>query len=250
MQILYAIIICNYSNLVHLIVDNKSVLFYENFDTQSMVTPVDPIKLKQILEETNFDSQETKFLVEGFTNGFSLQYQGDMAAKLTASNLPLKGIGDETTLWNKVMKEVKLKRFAGPFSKIPFNDHYIQSPIGLVLKDNGKEKRLIFHLSHPKGSSINDGMPDEFCAVKYPEFEKAIRLCIKEGKGCKISTSDIKSAFRNLCIRIQDHWLLVISCRNPIDKKWYHFFDKCLPFGHSISCNLFQRFSNSIAHVI
>ena len=40
-------------------------------------------------------------------------------------------------LWNKVMKEVEAKRFAGPFEKIPF-DNFIQSPIGLVPKDGGK----------------------------------------------------------------------------------------------------------------
>ena len=177
-------------------------------------------------------------------------YQGQLDVKLTAKNLPLKGIGDPTTLWNKVMKEVKAKHFAGPFTQIPFHDHYIESLIGLVPKDNGKETHLIFHLSYPKDNSVNDGTPDELCTVKYPEFEEAIQLCIAEGKNCKISKSDKKSAFRNLCIRKEDFWLLVISCRNPDDLKMYHFFDKCLPFGHLISCNLFQHFSNSIAHVM
>ena len=54
----------------------------------------------------------------------------------------------EIILWNKVMKEVKEKRFAGPFKEIPF-EHFIQSPIGLVPKDGGKYYRLIFHLSYP-----------------------------------------------------------------------------------------------------
>ena len=27
------------------------------------------------------------------------------------------------------------------------------------------------------------------------------------------------------------------------------FIDKCLPFGHSISCALFQKFSNALAHL-
>ena len=35
------------------------------------------------------------------------------------------------------MKEVKAKRFAGPFKNIPF-ENYIQSPIGLVPKSGNR----------------------------------------------------------------------------------------------------------------
>ena len=47
---------------------------------------------------------------------------------MTAPNLKLT-VGNETILWNKVMKEVKAKRYAGPFT-----EDFIQSPIGLVPK--------------------------------------------------------------------------------------------------------------------
>ena len=175
-----------------------------------------------------------------------------MKAKITSHNLKLRGVGDQIDLWNKVMKEVRLKRYAGPFTDIPFKDHCIQLPIGLVPKDNQSDTRLIFHLPHPCGTgmSVNENTPDHFCTVKYPEFEDAILLCLKEGKNCKIAQSDMKAAFRNVCIRKQDFWLLILKCKNPRDNKVYYFVDKCLPFGHSISCKLFQEFSNSIAHVV
>ena len=76
-----------------------------------------------------------------------MKYHKNVQVK--SPNLKLEGVGDELTLWNKVMKEVKLKRYAGPFEQIPFK-HFIQSPIGLVPKDGGKDTRLIFHLSYPK----------------------------------------------------------------------------------------------------
>ena len=41
-----------------------------------------------------------------------------------------------------------------------------------------------------------------------------------------------------------------MKARNPIDNQWCFFIDKCLPFGSSISCKLFQEFSNSIAHIV
>ena len=230
---------------------DESVLYYHNFDYNQPVTPVKPLRLKEILEQSNYDQTETAFLVNGFTHGFSLGYQGDRNVRMTARNLPLRGLGDKKTLWNKVMKEVKAKRFAGPFTEIPFHN-YIQSPIGLVPKDNGKDVRLIFYLSHPKGlgTSVNDGTPDEECSVTYPDFDDAVQLCILAGRGCMISRLDMKSVFRNLCVSKCDYWLLVMRCTNPHDNKDYYFFDLCLPFGHSKSCNLFQRFSNAIAHVV
>ena len=48
-------------------------------------------------------------------------------------------------LWNKIMKEVRVGRVAGPYETIPF-ENYIQSPVGLVSKSGGKT-RMIFHLS-------------------------------------------------------------------------------------------------------
>ena len=60
----------------------------------------------------------------------------------------------------------------------------------------------------------------------------------------------MKSAFRNLGMRIQDFCWLIMKARSPIDNEWYYFVDKCLPFGSSISCADFQRFSNSIAFVL
>ena len=41
-----------------------------------------------------------------------------------------------------------------------------------------------------------------------------------------------------------------MRARNPDDGKWYYFVDKCLPFGASITCKLFQEFSNAVAHIV
>ena len=97
------------------------------------------------------------------------------------------------------MKEVKEKRYAGPFEQIPF-DNYIQSPIGLVPKDGGKDTRLIFHLSYPRdgSSSVNANTPTELCLVKYPDFNEAIKLCLKEGN--KKPMGFMQSWFSFLCI--------------------------------------------------
>ena len=149
------------------------------------------------------------------------------------------------------MSEVRLGRYAGPFANIPFK-HYIQSPIGLVPKDKGKKTRLIFHLSYPRytNKSVNVNTPKEKCTVKYPDFDQAIKLCLTCGKHCKIGKSDLISAFRHAPIHKDDWYLLVMKARSPFDGKWYYFIDKCLPFGHTLSCALFQKISNAIAHLV
>ena len=185
---------------------NEEVLLFENFDPESVKSPVNVKILKQLLEASNYDKNETNFLIDGFTNGFSIGYNGPEDVKITSPNLKFRQVGNPTILWNKVMKEVKEKRYTGPFESIPF-DTYIQSPIGLVPKDGGKDTRLIFHLSYPrgKGTSVNANTPDELCSVQYPDFNEAVQLCLKEGKSCNIAKSDMKSAFRNLGIK-KKHW--------------------------------------------
>ena len=234
---------------IHCFALDITPLYYTNYDLENVVTPVKPDILEQLLVETGYDHEETKFVVDGFRHGFDLGYQGQCCnIQRRAPNLKLR-VGNKTILWNKVMKEVKLGRFAGPYEVPPFED-FIQSPIGLVPKD-GSDTRLIFHLSYPRtGASINSETPKEACSIKYPDFSDAIRICLQLGAGCKIGKSDMKSAFRNLGIKVSQFMLLILAATSPFDGKLYYFVDKCLPFGASISCSHFQRVSNCIAHIV
>ena len=236
---------------IHIVDILPEVLQYKNFDLENIKTPVNADKFEQLLKESKYDETETAFLIDGFRNSFSIGYNGPTDIKINSPNLKFREVGDPVTLWNKVIKEVKESRYAGPFDSIPF-DHYIQSPIGLVPKDGGKDTRLIFHLSYPrgKGTSVNANTPVDLCSVKYPDFNNAIQLCLREGRGCKIAKSDMKSAFRNLGIK-RDHWrFLIMKAVSPLDGRTYYFVDKCLPFGASISCSHFQRLSNAVRHIV
>ena len=41
----------------------------------------------------------------------------------------------------------------------------------------------------------------------------------------------------------------MMCVKHPVTGKLRYFFDKCLPFGSSISCSHFQRFSNALRHI-
>ena len=82
-------------------------LYFENFDLENVITPVKVDELEKFLLETNYSVEKTKFLINAFTNGFSIEYHGPTNVRRESSNLKFRGIGNKVTLWNKVMKEVK-----------------------------------------------------------------------------------------------------------------------------------------------
>ena len=231
-------------------VQQDHILDFKNNNLKDIVTPVKADKLKELLQTYKYDIHKTEFLFKGFSEGFSLKYKGPLnKAKRLAPNLKLR-VGSKLELWNKVMKEVELGRFAGPFETPPF-DHFVQSPIGLVPKDKGTKTRLIFHLSYPRGGeSVNAGISKEVCAVKYPDFEEAVKLCLQEGRGCYVAKSDMSSAFRHVPMRPDQWFLLVMKAVHPSTGQVFYFVDKCLPFGSSISCAIFQAISDAIAYIV
>ena len=222
---------------------------FSNLDFQSIITPVKVDILEALLHEANYDEKRTQYLVNDFRNGFDLHYEGKKDVRKTAPKLKLR-VGSKEELWNKVMTEVEAGRYAGPFEEIPFR-HFIQSPIGLVPKDKGKKTRLIFHLSYPKtGESVNSGIPKRYCSVRYPDFADAVQMCIQAGQGCRIAKFDMSMAFRNIPMSRRSWKFLVMKAEHPITGQIWYFVDKCLPFGSSISCAIFQEFSNAVAHLV
>ena len=159
-------------------------------------------------------------------------------------------------------------QFAGPFKRIPY-EFYVQSPVGLVPKHQAEDDhqgepktnpdeivwstentRLIFHLSWPKNSSVNFFTPKEKYTVKYRDLDDAIHSCLETGPNCYLAKLDMKSAFRNLPVRKEDWMLLVMMARHPKTNEKLFFMDKCVPFGHSISCCHFQRFFNAVEWIL
>ena len=162
-------------------------------------------------------------------------------------------------MWNKIIKEVNLGRYAGPFEHIPYKN-FIQLPVGLVPKAGG-QTRLIFHLSYDfeesGNKSVNYYTLDHLCSVTYKDLDYAVRevLRILELIGdpnCPIwfGKSDIKSAFRILCTSPECWWTMIMMAKHPRTHQIFYFIDKCLPFGHSISCALFQKFLDALAFLL
>ena len=51
--------------------------YFENFDLSNVITPIDVDKFQQLLWESKYDIEESKFLISGLRNGFDIGYEGD-----------------------------------------------------------------------------------------------------------------------------------------------------------------------------
>ena len=69
--------------------NRQEILYYKNFDLENLVTPVDPDVFEALLVNSNYDKQETKFIVDGFLFGFPLGYVPKTNVQVTFNNLRL-----------------------------------------------------------------------------------------------------------------------------------------------------------------
>lgn len=93
-------------------------------------------------------------------------YRPDLANKLVLAfrycfdvdfNNLKSALDDPTVVDDTINKELSFQRLIGPFKQLPFSTFRV-SPLGQVPPT---DKRKFHHVSHPEGSSINDGIPAE-----------------------------------------------------------------------------------------
>ena len=104
------------------------------------------------------------YLINGFCFGFPIPFHGP--SSLTAAPNLLSAEQHPDVVDRYLAKEVLAQRVAGPFSYPPLPNFRV-SPIGVVPKKTPGEFRCIQHLSHPHGTSINDGIPVEHSSVTF-----------------------------------------------------------------------------------
>ena len=129
---------------------------------------------------------------------------------------------------------------------------------------------MIFHLSYDfnnnpsgnlSGKSVNACTPREICTVRYNDLDVVVGMCLELCKQFESSDDqvfpviflgkmDLSSAFRVLPLKIKCFCWLIFKAEDPDDGIVKYFVEKCLPFGASISCVHYQRFSNSLKHLL
>ena len=213
---------------------------YFNGNLSDIVMPLDVDRFEELLTASEYDTDESNFLLDGFRNGFDIGYEGPTVRQSESKNIPFSpDVGNKFELWSKIMKEVKVGHYAGPFDRIPY-DNYIQSPIGLIPKSRGKT-RLIFHLSYDfssddQGRSLNGCTTKEKCLVKYNDLDTAVKNCIlmsehaeivKGPNGSKVvflGKTDLSNTFRILLLKVKCFCWMILKAEDPRDGQIKFFY--------------------------
>lgn len=187
------------------------------------------------------DRKAASLLEAGFRYGFRIPSEVPLVPRclrnLRSAYEHPEVVGD------KLLKEVQLGRMAGPFAAPPLGN-LVVSPLGVVPKKEANKFRLIHHLSHPKGSSVNDGIDPDICSVVYTSFDAALKWVRRCGTGALLAKTDIEAAFRLLPVHPESLFLLGCFWEGG------YFVDRCLPMGCSLSCAYFETFSSFLEWVI
>ena len=99
-------------------------------------------------------------------------------------------------------------------------------------------------LSFPKGYSINNGIPQYLCSLKYISIDGAVQKILHYGKGTLPAKIDIKSAFRLLPVHPSDRHLLGMIWNNAL------YIDTCLLFCLLSAPKLFNLLADLLTWVL
>ena len=219
---------------------NLSGPVYIHFRPSDIITPVSPQRLDFYLQ--GYNSYLRSYLVNGFQFGFSIH---SLQANNSTSTNNLKSAQSfPSVIHAKIIKELQLGRFSGPYDVSPYDD-YVVSPLGVREKKTPGEFRIIHNLSYPyDDTSVNAAVPRHCATVNYASIADAAKHVVEMGQHCFLAKTDVKSAFRIIPVHPDDRHLLGFRWQGLL------YFDNCLPMGCSSSCRIFETFSTSLEWII
>jgi Reverse transcriptase (RNA-dependent DNA polymerase) len=99
---------------------------------------------------------------------------------------------------------------------------------------------MIFDLSCPKGSSVNDNIPARYGTLDYESFQHALAMVAIAGRDTVLLKKDLKAAFRHIPVSPHDYWLFVFTWKGK------HYVDMFLPFGLRTAPHHFNLFAEAL----
>ena len=130
-------------------------------------------------------------------------------------------------------------RLIGPLNPAEFPFVQISS-LGAIPKKHSTKWRLILDLSHPAGTSVNDGISKSLCSLSYIKVQDVVRHILELGRGCSLAKIDVDAAFRNIPVHPHDRHLLGMIW----DKALY--VDTVLPFGLRSAPKIFNAIAAAL----
>lgn len=174
--------------------------------------------------------------------GARIGFSGPEAAR-AAKNLT-SALDNPEFMDESVASLLRNHQVHGPFSAPPL-PAFRTSPLGSVTrKRNPDKRRLINHLSWPKGASVNDGIPDSEAYIAYEMFERAVNDLKLSGPGSLMAKLDLKDAFRHIPISPEDWHHMGFSWRRQL------YYCVVLTFGLRSAPYIFNLFAEALHWII
>ena len=174
-------------------------------DIKSIVTPLDWEVWDAKLAK-HPDQQFRQYIVSGIRNGFRIGFDYQRPLKSSRRNMPSVA-SQPQAIREYLAVECAAGRILGPLQADLVPGLQI-SRFGLIPKKTPGEWRLIVDLSSPEGFSVNDGVYDHLCSLKYISVEDALAEIRKLGKGTLLAKVDIQKAYRMVPVHPADRPLL------------------------------------------
>lgn len=138
-----------------------------------------------------------------------------------------------------ISKEVAAGRIIGPVSTDVEGIHV--SRFGIIPKPHQPGKwRLITDLSHPCGTSVNDGIESQLCSLSYVSVDDAVCTIWHLGVGTILAKVDLESAYWQIPLHPQDCRLLGVMWGGQ------HYVDGALHFGLRSAPKLFNAVADAL----
>jgi hypothetical protein len=180
-------------------------------------------------------------LVHDLIYGVDIGYRGARRIQVHSLNFVV-GSEEAAAVTVDMAAEVGLGHIAGPYAVPPF-PFFRCSPLKTVPKKGKASKfRIIHHLSHPHGHSINSFTADWPCVLAG--FAAAVDIVRRLGRGCYMAKIDVKAAYRCIPVRPADWPLLGMRWEQQ------YYFHRTLPFGLRSACHLWERYATALEWII
>lgn len=188
-------------------------------------------------------------LLTQIRDGVRLGYTGPRTGYHFQSNHPSSSQPLAMSAIDKeIVDELAQGRMAGPFTQdhirtiFPF---FRTSMLAAVPKPPSLiELRIIDDLTNAGVEGVNAFISDEDAHVRYAEFERALDIVRKLGRGCWLAKIDWRAAFRQIGVCMDDWPLLGMQWRGWV------FVRLVLPFGARSSPKLFTQFAAAFAGIL
>lgn len=184
------------------------------------------------------------YIVRGFREGFHIGFAHGSRQCVSAKSNMKSAVENKGVVEQYLKREVELKRVVGPLPPNSIPGMHINR-FGVIPKAHQPGKwRLIVDLSHPEGSSVNDGIERELCSLHYTTVEEASRRVSSLGIGAEMAKFDLESAYRMVPVHPDDRRLLGMEWEGS----WY--MDAALPFGLRSAPKIFNAVADGLQYIL